>query len=72
MTETSFDLVDHFDSDAPAIIADHMGDGMFVLTEALENGQSERVCLTVAQISELHTRASALYAAPDGAGTRKA
>lgn len=61
MTEMSFSLVDHFDPDAPTISADHMGDGMFVLTETLEDGESERVCLTVAQISELFTRASVLY-----------
>jgi hypothetical protein len=61
MTEMSFNLVDHFDSDAPSVSADHMGDGMFVLTETLDDGQTERVCLTVAQISELFTRASVLY-----------
>lgn len=63
MTEMSFSLVDHFDPDAPAISADHMGDGMFVLTEALEDGRTERVCLTVGQISELFTRANFLYGA---------
>lgn len=61
MTEMSFSLIDHFDPDAPDISADHMGDGMFVLTETLEDGQTERVCLSVAQISELFTRASVLY-----------
>ena len=61
MSEKSFRLVDHFDSDAPILSVDHMGDGMFVVTEKLEDGQSERVCLTVAQIAELHMRASKIY-----------
>ena len=61
MSEMSFRLVDHFDPDAPSVSADHMGDGMFVVTEKLEDGQTERVCLTVAQITQLYTRASKLY-----------
>ncbi len=61
MSEKSYRLVDHFDSDAPILSVDHMGDGMFVVTEKLEDGQSERVCLTVAQITELHMRASKIY-----------
>ncbi len=59
----SFKLLDHFDPDAPIVSADHMGDGMFVVIETLEDGQTERVCLTVAQISELFTQASKLYGA---------
>ncbi len=65
MKEMSFRLVDHFDQDAPAISVDHMGDGMFVLTEALEDGHSERICLTVGQISELYARANLIYGAED-------
>ena len=61
MSEMSFRLVDHFDSEAPALSVDHMGDGMFVVTETLEHGQTERICLTVAQIAELYTRASKIY-----------
>jgi hypothetical protein len=61
MSEMSFRLVDHFDSDAPILSVDHMGDGMFVVIEKLEDGATERVCLTVAQITELYTRASRIY-----------
>jgi hypothetical protein len=61
MREVSFRLVDHFDPSAPVLSADHMGDGMFVVVEQLEDGQSERVCLTVAQIAELYRRASLIY-----------
>ena len=63
MQETSFSQVDQFAPGAPTVSADHMGDGMFVLTEALEDGQSERVCLTVGQIAELFMRAKVLYGA---------
>lgn len=65
MPEMSFRLVDHFDPDASTVAVDHMGDGMFVLVESLEDGHSERVCLTVGQISELYARASLIYGADD-------
>lgn len=61
MSEMSFRLVDHFDLEAPILSVDHMGDGMFVVTEKLEDGQTERVCLTVAQVAELYTQASKIY-----------
>ena len=61
MSEMSFRLVDHFDSEAPILSVDHMGDGMFVVSEKLEDGQTERVCLTIAQIAELHLQASQIY-----------
>jgi hypothetical protein len=65
MTDMSFTLVDSFDTDAPAISADHMGDGLFVLTEQLDDGKCERVCLTVAQIDELYARVCELYGERD-------
>jgi len=61
MAEMSFGLVDAFDAEAPLVSADHMGDGQFVLTERLEDGKVERVCLTVAQIDELYARVCELY-----------
>jgi len=61
MREVTFKLVDHFDTSAPVLTADHMGDGMFVVAEQMEDGQTERVCLTVAQIAELYRRANLIY-----------
>jgi len=61
MSDLNFLLVDHFDSEAPALAAEHMGDGMFVITEKLEDGLSERICMTIGQIAELYATASSLY-----------
>lgn len=61
MIDMSFTLVDSYDADAPIVCADHMGDGLFVVTEQLDDGKFERVCLTVAQIDELYARVCELY-----------